>query len=268
MIVVVETNFIVELVLQQEQSHACDNIVALCSSSAGVRMVIPAFAVAEAGMNLENRTGKRRTLVQNDLPKHAREMGRSKPLRRVEEIVEELRAELGQAELEEASRWLDFRVHLEDLEIIPLTAATFAETVAIQLGREIQKLPDAIILASLKGFLEELRGNGSHVPVLFVSRDDDAFTAPAVLKQLRVLGCTYINSFVNAEARIRSHLETVKSIPLEPDVRQGGRPAGVVGQLDKNIVRRPPARPPREPGGESSTLHRMMAGHLLQPRIW
>lgn len=206
MIVVVETNFIIELVLQQEQSQACEGIVALCSSNDDIRMVIPAFAVAEAGMFLERRTGERRKLVQSDLPNHAREMGRSKPLRRVEEIIEELRAELGQAELEEASRWLDFRIHLDDeIEIIPLTGATFAETVAIQYGHEIQQLPDAIVLASLKGYLEELRGSGAHVPVLFVSRDDNAFRTPAVLKQLDVLGCTYVNSFVNAEARIRSY---------------------------------------------------------------
>jgi hypothetical protein len=211
MIVVVETNFIVELVLQQEQSHACEAIVGLCSSHENLQMAIPAFAVAEAGMLLERRKGERRKLV-SDLPGHAREMGRTKSLRRVAEIVEELRADLVQAELEEASRWLDLRVRLDDeVEIIPLTGATFAETIAIQVGREIEMLPDAIVLASLKGFLEELRGRGSQVPVLFTSRDDKAtstpFGSPAVLKQLDALGCTYINSFVNAEARIRSHIE-------------------------------------------------------------
>ncbi len=207
MIVVVETNFIVELVLQQEQSRACENIVALCTSGSHLRMVIPAFAVAEAGMFLERRKGERRNLV-SELPVHARNMGRSKNLRRTTEIVEELRADLVQAELEEASRWLDLRLRLEDeVGIIPLTAATFAETISIQIGREIEQLPDAIVLASLKGFLEEeLRESGAHMPVLFVSKDN-VFGTPAVLKQLDALGCTYVNSFVNAEARIRSHIE-------------------------------------------------------------
>lgn len=207
MIVVVETNFIVELVLQQEQSQACENIVALCWSNSHLRMVIPAFAVAEAGMLLERRKGERRKRV-SDLPSHAREMGRTKSLRRVAEIVEELRADLVQAELEEASRWLDLRLRLDgdEVEIIPLTSATFAETIAIQIGREIEQLPDAIVLASLKGFLEELRGSGTDVPVLFVSKDN-VFGTPAVLKQLGALRCTYVNSFVNAEARIRSHIE-------------------------------------------------------------
>jgi len=206
MIVVVETNFIVELVLQQEQSQACEAIAALCSSSSHLRMVIPAFAVAEAGMLLERRKGERRKLV-SDLPAHAREMGRTKSLRRVAEIVEELRADLVQAELEEASRWLDLRLRLEDeVEIIPLTGATFAETISIQIGREIEQLPDAIVLASLKGFLEEeLRASTAPAPVLFVSKDN-VFGTPAVLKQLAALGCTYVNSFVNAEARIRSHI--------------------------------------------------------------
>lgn len=36
---------------------------------------------------------------------------------------------------------------------------------------------------------------------------DNAFRTPAVLKQLDALGCTYVNSFVNAEARIRSYTD-------------------------------------------------------------
>ncbi|HEV7763847.1 MAG TPA: hypothetical protein VGQ76_02480 [Thermoanaerobaculia bacterium] len=161
MIVVVETNFIIELVLQQEQSRACETIVELCSAVNDVQMIVPAFAVAEAGMLLERRTGERRKLIQNDLPRHARELGRSRPLHRVEEILEELRAELGQAELAEASRWLEF----------------------------------------------ELRKSGAQTNVLFVSRDDSAFKTPLVGKQLKALGCTYVNSFENALSRVRTHLQ-------------------------------------------------------------
>src|SRR5687767_632653 len=112
MIVVVETNFIVELVVQQEQSRACEEIVALCSSAGIARLVTPAFAIAEAGMLLERRKGERRKIIQVDLPRHAHDMGRAKPLGRVEEMFVELADELAQAEIEEASRWLMFRSRL------------------------------------------------------------------------------------------------------------------------------------------------------------
>jgi hypothetical protein len=209
MIVVVETNFIVELVVQQEQSRACEAIVALCSSTENARLVTPAFAIAEAGMVLERRKGERRRIIQVDLPRHAHDMGRAKPLRRVEEMIGELSDELAQAEIEEASRWLEFRSQLgTEVEVIALTQSILDEALAVQLGSEVEQFPDALVLASVTSFLSGIREADVHVPAYFVSRDDDAFQSKVILDRLKKLRCTYINSFENTLKRLQHSRES------------------------------------------------------------
>lgn len=202
MIVVVETNFIIELVRQQEEVEACEDLVSLCSDSEA-RMAVPAFAIAEAGMVLEARRGERRSFVQQ-VARHAREIGRSRTLGRFESVLRDLKNELLSAETDEASRWLSFRADLDRLHVIPMDAEVLEETSAIQYGREINLLPDAIIFASVKKYLEKTRTAGVADAACFVSRDNKAFRTPAILKQLRKLDCTFVNSFGNAAARVRA----------------------------------------------------------------
>jgi len=206
MIVVVETNFIFELVLQQEEVAACEELISLCSVRPA-RMVVPAFAIAEAGMVLERRRGERRSFLQTDLARHAHEIGRSKTLGRFESALREVNNELLSAESDEASRWLGFRVDLDRMEVIPTDAGVLEETIAIQRGREIERFPDAIIFASLKKYLHGIRNAGVTDPACFVSRDDDAFLKPEILKELRELHCTFVNSFANAASRVRATIE-------------------------------------------------------------
>jgi hypothetical protein len=204
MIVVVETNFILELVLQQEHSSACEEILALCSRPNGTRLVIPAFAVAEAGMKLERHRGERRVFIQKDVARYVRESGRARVLRSFEGVVRQLDKELIRAENDEADRWLDFRVvTLGTIEIIPLTADMLEETIALQLGKEIDQLPDALVFASLKGYLQGLDASEAETPRCFISTDKKAFGKSRIVQQLGLLNCAYIDSFVNAVAHMR-----------------------------------------------------------------
>lgn len=206
MIVIVETNFIVEFVLQQEHSEACEELVGYCSGSRGAQLAIPAFAIIEAGMVIERRQTERKKFLRADFATHGRENRRSKLFRRYESAVEYLEKELVVADADEASRWRDFRVTVLDLtEVIPLSHSTLEEALAIQLGREIKEFPDALILASLKEYLEDLRARGVDTPACFISTDRD-FTSDSVLPQLRKLGCKYISSFENAASLVRSAL--------------------------------------------------------------
>lgn len=220
MIVVVETNFIVELVVQQEQSRACEEIVDFCSATGSARLVTPAFAIAEAGMVLERRKGERRNIIQVDLPRHAHDMGRAKPLWRVEEMIDELADELAKAELEEASRWLEFRYRLgSGVEVIALTESILEEALAVQLGNEIEHFPDALVFASVTNYLSGIRAAGVNTPAIFVSKDDKAFdgkvkqgkvthTKVVIGNRLTQLHCTYIKSFENALERLRHSRES------------------------------------------------------------
>jgi hypothetical protein len=70
----------------------------------------------------------------------------------------------------------------------------------------VSKFPDALIFASVIGYLQELRATDSETPAHFVSTDEDAFRTDLVLPQLRNLRCTYINSFENALSLLRNKM--------------------------------------------------------------
>jgi predicted nucleic acid-binding protein len=207
MIVIVETNFIIELVLQQKEIEACEELMSLCSAPSA-RMVVPAFAIAEAGRKLEQKRGERRLFIQKDLTNQAREIGRSRNLGRFEKVLRALNDELLTAESDEASRWLILRTDLGRLELIPMDAEILEETIAIQLGREIASLPDAIVFASVKTYLHGIRNAGVTEPACFVSRDTDAFGTDVIRKRLRKLDCkVFTRSFGDAAASLRASIK-------------------------------------------------------------
>ncbi|HYC60929.1 MAG TPA: hypothetical protein VEK79_15310 [Thermoanaerobaculia bacterium] len=103
MIVILETNFILELVGQQDQSAACEELLALADSAA-IQLSIPAFSVIEAGMKLERNRRERRNFVQQDVTKHARDSGNRGILRRFETAIHGLETEFARADSDEASR--------------------------------------------------------------------------------------------------------------------------------------------------------------------
>ena len=52
--VYIESNFVLELALLQEQSSSCEEILGLCESR-GVRFVVPAYSLAEPYETLTRR---------------------------------------------------------------------------------------------------------------------------------------------------------------------------------------------------------------------
>jgi len=203
MIVVVETNFVLEWVLQQEHAEACEELLQLVERLPRLSLRIPAFAVAEAGMVLERRRGERQKFLREDLKRHVREIGRAKVLQRFDAALRALDFELATAEHDEASRWMEFRTtRLPRLEMIPLSSAMVDDTHTIQLA-EIGQFPDALVFATVRLHLDQLRRDGVGTPVMFVSTDE-AFGRQTIVQQLHKLGCTFVNNFENAVLRLRN----------------------------------------------------------------
>ncbi|HYI11045.1 MAG TPA: hypothetical protein VEK57_18450 [Thermoanaerobaculia bacterium] len=200
MIVVVETNFLLELVLQQEQSNACVELRTLCAASEDTHLFVPAFAIAEAGTVLERRQGERRKFLDESVPKQVNEIRRSKVLGRYRAILTELRVELLLAEEQETARWVDLQLSLRD-QIIPMTADMLIDAISTRIGLNLA-LPDALVLTSVRHHLAQIRAT-SDVPALFVSTDLAGFGTPSVTAYLREVGCRYINSFANAVEYLR-----------------------------------------------------------------
>jgi hypothetical protein len=77
MTVYVESNFVLEQALQQEQSESCDAIVNLAATG-DISLVIPAFSLAEPHQVLRQKESARNKL-NNELRQQLSELGRSKP---------------------------------------------------------------------------------------------------------------------------------------------------------------------------------------------
>jgi len=71
----IETNFVLELVFEQEQHTSCEQILAL-GESGRLRLIIPAYCLAEPHEKLTRQAGSRREL-QRSLETELRQLART-----------------------------------------------------------------------------------------------------------------------------------------------------------------------------------------------
>jgi predicted nucleic acid-binding protein len=72
----VETNFVLELVFEQEQSESCEKILQLAEANR-VKLTLPAYSLAEPHEKL-NRQATARKKLQDSLNIELRQLSRSK----------------------------------------------------------------------------------------------------------------------------------------------------------------------------------------------
>ncbi len=88
MTVYVESNFVLEQSLQQEECDSCAQIIDLASKG-HITLAVPAFSLAEPHVAILGKE-KARTRLSNDLRTQLFELGRSKPHRAVPATFEAL----------------------------------------------------------------------------------------------------------------------------------------------------------------------------------
>jgi|ERR1051325_3585430 hypothetical protein len=200
MIVIVETTFIIEVVIDQDESPACEEILRLTGPSGHAHLVVPAFSLAEAGMMLERRQGERKTLIR-DLTGRARNPRGSKVHARYSKALDELRSELLRVNEAEDKRFLDFTwSQIGRVETIPLTDDMTYDAINFRQAGVIAKLPDAIILASILGYIDSAPKNEK---ICFVT-PDRAFANPRITTLLRHK-CSFLGSFKAAAGWIQKY---------------------------------------------------------------
>src|ERR1035441_6115331 len=86
--VYVESNFVLEQALEQEQCESCEQLIGLASAGS-VQLVIPAFSLAEPHGALL-RTKNARSRLRSELLPHLRELARSRAYREVSANFDEL----------------------------------------------------------------------------------------------------------------------------------------------------------------------------------
>jgi predicted nucleic acid-binding protein len=185
MTVYVESNFVLEQALQQEQCDACNAILDLAAVGR-VSLVVPAFSLAEPHQALALKE-KTRNRLSNELQAHISELGRSKAYRAVPDDFRSLVGILiRSAEQEREGLQGAITGLLDTAAVISLNSAILRSALELQtdLGMSGQ---DAIVLASV---LEHLQSN-SPTENCFLSRNSRDFDDPDVRDRLDRFGCRY-----------------------------------------------------------------------------
>jgi predicted nucleic acid-binding protein len=192
-----ETNYVLELVLAQEQREVCETL--LTAGEAGViELAIPAYSLAEPLETL-GRYHREREQLQEALQKTSGQLARSDEYRDAARDVEERTgALLARSTIEDRQR---YETYVERIVRGATVIATDAEVLRRSLlVREEFDLDgkDAIVLASVSRHLDEAPTTAG-----FATRDADDFGVPEIRAHLAQRDCELLTDFVQAVDRLR-----------------------------------------------------------------
>lgn len=190
MIVYVESNFILELALGQEQSAAAEAILARAEQGV-LSLAFPEFAVSEPFATLAQR-GKRQLELSKRIGEELRQLQRSKPHQQAIAGILTAPAILSGIAQIEANRLRDtLQRLLTSGDALHLDSAAFANAVTYQSLYRLSA-QDSIIYAVI---LTDLRARPAGDPKVFISRNFKDFGDPAIRAELQSYNCTYTESF-------------------------------------------------------------------------
>lgn len=203
--VFVETNFVVEVALEQQEASFCETFMQLADEGS-IRLLLPAYSFIEPHEMLTRRHLDRaglRARVSSELA----QLARSTPLaERVAASQEMLKLLIDSAEYE-AKRIEQVKERLWATgEVLPLDV-TVLQRAAECRSKFALSPQDAVVYASIRSRLEIDHTGAS----CFVSRNPGDFDDPDLRNDLAAMNCKYFSSFSTA-------LQYVKhALGLSPD---------------------------------------------------
>lgn len=204
MIVYVESNFVLELSLTQEQHDACDQILNLaCSGHVSLR--IPAYALLEPIQTLTRRLREWQVTAAS-VEQQLGQLARNASLR---QEAEQLAGMMARATNDATSRHTEIRTRiLKHACVLPVLADTLRESerLAETLGMSIH---DAVMLASVESDLREHEN-----PSLFLNSNSKDFSDPRIVHRLKEKRCKLMTSFSDAFSRIKAATRESRPVPL------------------------------------------------------
>lgn len=168
MIVAVESNFVLELALRQEEAADADRIVKLAETS-NIQLVIPACALFEPYETLVRRSKQRRALI-NKLRSEIEQLARSADFAHLRDSSTPVTGTLGESLKVEAGALCATIRRLADVALVlPLSDQTLKAAIDIQVQFRLQP-QDAVVFASIDRFLSG-QGSGQKLFANHNSRD-------------------------------------------------------------------------------------------------
>ena len=196
----VETNFVLELVFEQEQQISCEQILALCESGQS-RLIIPAYCLAEPHEKLTRQAGSRRELQRN-LETELRQLARTASYTARINSIQEIASLLVHGNEEEKQRFIRYRDRLLGIaETVPLTIDILREAATHESPYDLTP-QDALVYTSV---IAHLRQNQPSVSC-FLNRNSKDFDNPDIVDELDRHNCKMIPRFDHGYGFIQARL--------------------------------------------------------------
>lgn len=196
----VESNFVLELSLLQEQEASCEELLQI-GEAGRAKLIVPAYSLMEPYETLVRRHRQRKQM-KTDLDVELRQLTRTAAYAQRLSGFHTLTALLIDSADEESHRLERVRTRLlKTCEVIALNASTLLA--AGQYRHDLDLSPqDALVYAAV---LSHLVHSGSPASC-FLNRNSKDFDDPRIVDELRRRNCTLIPRFDHGLEHVRKHL--------------------------------------------------------------
>ncbi len=197
MIVYVETNYVLQLALRQEEAGASDSILERARRDL-IKLVFPAFSLSEPYSTLSYHAVERRA-IYNSLRQQLALLRRSEPHQQTASVLQQLLSmwtSLGAREID--------LLHTAIVELVTIGRAIQTEIEDIQQSVHYRNLyglspQDAIILSAI---IRDLQTQDLNEVKCFISTNVKDFGDPDIRAELKSFNCRYISKLVDGLAFI------------------------------------------------------------------
>lgn len=202
MIVYVESNFVLEMALDQEEAEAASAVIDL-GSQGSVDLCIPAFSLIEPFWALAGQHRRRQeslTLLQREGLALARSQQWADLQRSIGRVVGEMRTVeyATQSALEQTIHRL-----LAVATVLPLNEPVIGAAMRVNVQTDLTML-DAVVLGTIG---EHLTHYAPGTARCFISKDRKDFGDPLITEYLRDRGCDYVPTIEHGLGWIRARLQ-------------------------------------------------------------
>ena len=202
MIVYVESNFVLELALSQEETDSAKAIIDL-GKAHRIELVVPAFALVEPFWTMAGRKRNWRETIK-ELNHHRDDLNRSSDRKALADLLGGfIQGASYYEEFEEESLENVVFDLLQSATILPIEQDVIQDALHQRRTTDLE-MPDSIVLASILQHLESALSRSESV---FVTKDRKDFGDPVMKETLRQFGCTLVTNFRDGLQMIRSRLE-------------------------------------------------------------
>lgn len=197
MMLLVESNFIIELAAQEEVDQA--ELLVQSAEKQEYRLFIPAFSLAEA-FETYARWRKQRNQSRNDFDAQLRQLARSRDHADLANATRTIADVFSASAIAQAKRLNETLTRLiRCATVLPLDERVIARSIEAQedFGLEAK---DAVVFASVEAGLTSAEDEDGR---LFITKDRSGFLRPQVVDHFRALRCDVVPAIGPALGRVK-----------------------------------------------------------------